>query len=293
MTTPLTPQDWETLSTYLDGQLTATGKRQIQDLIALRPELKQGLEELRRTRAVLRAAPRRRAPRNFTLSPEMAQKVRPRFRWGWTPSFSFASAMATVLLVLSFFFRVNLTQFTPMTALAPVAMTQENTTSGNPPIIIWNAPGSNATGMGGGPAGLGGGDDFGSAEKGIVPSPADSQAAPQQTPGTEPGASPDLPPAIAAAATPAPTNEPRLAAPVAPQPTIEAGITRDGSQSGPILGIAPTEERGKMYVPTQDLYYQADQSTPGNSWQFVQIGLAGVAVIFAAAAFLSWRKAQR
>jgi len=294
MRPPLTPQDWETLSTYLDGQLTETEKRQIQDLMALRPELKQGLEELRRTRAVLRAAPRRRAPRNFTLSAEMAQKARPRFRWGWTPSFSFASAMAAVLLVLSFFFRVNLAQlasFTPMAAQAPMAVSQQNTTaSSNPPIIIWNS----ASGLGGGSADTGGyGGGLGSAENPNIPPAVDSQAVPQTTPsGTETYPSPDQRPGLAAAATPAPTMEPKLAAPLAPQPSAVAGSSRDNYESGPILGIAPAEERGRMIVPTQESSDQAQQTTV-DRWMYVQIGLAGIALVFALAAFITWRKAHR
>lgn len=292
MTTPLTPQDWETLSAYLDGQLTVTEKRQIQDLMALRPELKQGLEELRRTQAVLRAAPRRRAPRNFTLSPAMAQKARPRFRWGWTPSFSFASALATILLVLSFFFRLTpgqLSFFTPMAAQAPMTAAQENASSGEtPPIIVWNQPGYG----GGSPVvGMGGVDS--STGKGGGPA-VDSQAAPEATPrAAEVNPSPDLPPALVAAPTetPAPAVEPTLAAPVTLPPTARAGISRDAYENGPILGIAPTEERGKMYIPAQAMSYPAGQAAADN-WMYIQIGLAGVAVIFALAAFFAWRKAH-
>jgi hypothetical protein len=287
MMSPITPQDWETLSAYLDGQLIETEKRQVQDLMTLRPELKQGLEELRRTRAVLRAAPRRRAPRNFTLSPEMAQKARPRFHWGWTPSLSFASAMAAVLLVLSFFFRMNLPQpsfLAPMAAQAP--MTMERTTS-NPPIIIWN---QQANGLGGAPAGAGVGGDASSTEKMMVSPPIDSQAGPQATPsGTEINPSPDQPPAVAAAVTPSP--EAQLTAPQAASPTVEAATTSDGSGTGPILGIAPTEERGKMIASAQTDYYQAEQPTV-DRWMYVQIGLAGITLVLALAAFFAWRRAH-
>ncbi len=287
----LTPQDWETLSAYLDGQLAETQKRQIQDLMTLRPELKQGLEELRRTRAVLRAAPRRRAPRNFTLSAEMAHKARPRFRWGWTPSFSFASGLAAVLLVLSFFFRVNLAQLsflTPMAAQAPMAVAQQSDVNNStPPIITWNQPG-----LGGGPAsapaGAGGGEGLGSADKALVSPPLVSQALPQDTPvasGTEPA--PDQPPGLAAAATPAPSEEPRMAV---PQPSAEAATSGMGSESGPmILGIAPTEEQGRMFVPAQAIS-ERTQPTSVDRWPYVQIALAGLAMVFALAAFFTWRK---
>ena len=285
MISRLTPQDWETISAYLDGQLSEKEKRQVQDLIALRPELKQGLEDLRRTRAVLRAAPRRRAPRNFTLTPEMAQKARPRFRWGWTPSFSFASAMAAILLVLSFFFRVNLAQLSysmPMAAQAPVAASQENAAGSNPPIIIWNAPG-----VGGAPStgavGMGGGND--STQKLVAPSPSDSQAVPGTTP------MPDVPPALAAAATPEPTTEAALTGPSEPQSTPEGATSKEAGGNNPILGIAPTEEQGRMIVPEKTVNDQARQFTE-DRWIYVQIGLAGVVLIFALAAFFTWRKSH-
>ncbi len=290
----LTPQDWETLSAYLDGQLAETEKRQIQDLITLRPELKQGLEELRRTRAVLRAAPRRRAPHNFTLSAEMVQKARPRFRWGWTPSFSFASGLAAVLLVLSFFFRVNLAQlsfFSPMAAPAPMAVTNQSTNSSNPPIITWNQPG-----FGGGPAsappGAGMGGALGSADTAIVTPPPDRQVLPQDTPAaTETGPAPDTQPGMVAA-TSVPPEGPLTAAPLAPQPTAEAATSKAASEGGAvILGIAPTEEQGRMFVPDQAISDRT-QPAPDNRWPYVQIGLGGFAVLFALAAFFTWRKSH-
>ena len=290
----LTPQDWETLSTYLDGQLAETDKRQIQDLIALRPELKQGLEELRRTRAVLRAAPRRRAPHNFTLSAEMAQKARPRFHWGWTPSFSFASGLAAVLLVLSFFFRVNLAQpsfFSPMAAQAPMAAASQNANSSNPSIITWNQPGFGGGGPASAPPGAGMGSGLGSGDNTSVSPPLTSQALPQDTPAaTETGPAPDIKPGQVAA-TPVPTEGPLTAAPLAPQPTADAGARELASKSGPILGIAPTEEQGRMFVPDQ-VISDRTQPTPDNRWQYVQIGLAGFAVLFALAAFSTWRKSH-
>jgi hypothetical protein len=290
----LTPQDWETLSAYLDAQLAETEKRQIQDLMALRPELKQGLEDLRRTRAVLRAAPRRRAPRNFTLSAEMAHKARPRFRWGWTPSFSFASGLAAVLLVLSFFFRVNLAQISlsaPMAAQAPMALAQQSEAYSNtPPIITWNQPGYGG-GAASAPAGAGAGDALDSAGKAIAPPVVDSQALPQDTPAvTETEPVPDQQPGLAAA-TVAPSEAPRAAAPLAAQSTSEAVTNATGRESGPILGIAPTEEQGRMFVPDQTI---SDRTEPASvdRWPYVQIGLAGFAVLFALGAFFTWRKAH-
>jgi len=168
MNAPLTPQDWEFLSTYLDGQLSPAEARRAQDVLARRPELGPALDELRRTRAVLRAASRRRAPRNFTLTPAMARQARPRswFHFGWAPSLRFTSALATLLLVLSFFVRLPATGLpaAPLAAQAPMAAqadgfaAQEKAAANEasvPPIIIWNDGGRGAAGLGAGdsPAG--------------------------------------------------------------------------------------------------------------------------------------------
>ena len=64
-------QDWETLSAYLDGQLTPRELTHLETRLSSDPELRTALEELRQTRGVLRSLPKLRVPRNFTLSPEM------------------------------------------------------------------------------------------------------------------------------------------------------------------------------------------------------------------------------
>jgi len=63
------------------------------------PELQQGFEELRRTKAVLRSLPRYHVPRNFTLTPAMIGKEsQPRL----FSVMRLASIMASILLVLTF-----------------------------------------------------------------------------------------------------------------------------------------------------------------------------------------------
>lgn len=65
-------RDWEALSAYLDNQLKPKDRVHLESLLAQSPELRSAFEELRRTRAVLRSQKRLRAPRNFTLTAEMA-----------------------------------------------------------------------------------------------------------------------------------------------------------------------------------------------------------------------------
>lgn len=100
-------RDFEKLSAYLDGQLAPSERKKLEERMRARPELRTALEEMDRTRALLRMAPRRRAPRNFTLTPAMVGADRPAKRQpgrfpSLFPALSFASAIATLALVVSF-----------------------------------------------------------------------------------------------------------------------------------------------------------------------------------------------
>ena len=304
MTTPLTPKDWELLSAYLDGQLSDAEKRQVQDLLALRPDLGQGLDELRRTRAVLRAAPSRRAPRNFTLTPAMVQKPRRRLTWGWAPSFGFASALATVLLVLSFFFHlpVQALSNTAAPAAAPAPLTARNSagSEATPPIILWQDNGQGATGMGG----MGGAPASSSPAAGIEPTAApnfSAQSAPTDTPPAAALVRPNLAPestttpeATAAAPAAEKSAPPLAAAPLATTAAASGAAATAALENGPILGIAPQQDRGKLIVPTQgasDAYAVHAIEEP-STWPWVQTGLAGVALVCAALAIWLWRRAR-
>lgn len=101
MTTNLTPRDWEALSAYLDGQLAPKEQQLLEARMRSRADLRAAMEELRRTRAVLRAHLEVRAPRNFTLTPEMAG-VRPRSRptVAFFPALRLTSAISSLLFVL-------------------------------------------------------------------------------------------------------------------------------------------------------------------------------------------------
>ena len=98
MTTQVSSHDWEALSAYLDGQLSPRERARLETRLKTDVDLQQALQELRRTRAVLRNLPKLRAPRNYMLSPEMAgvRKEQPRVY----PVFRFASLLASLLFVL-------------------------------------------------------------------------------------------------------------------------------------------------------------------------------------------------
>src|SRR5450759_1888565 len=174
MTPRIFPDDWETLSAYLDGQLSDRESSQLRQRLDAQPELQRALDELQRTKMVLRSAPRRRVPRNFTLTPAMVPTPKPWFRL--VPILGFASALAFLLLVLSFGFTllpgfnnsaqmlaaapaVSQAPAATRAALAPQANDGTSQSNAQPPFIIWNGSG----GLGGGPALAGGGNKGGSA----------------------------------------------------------------------------------------------------------------------------------
>jgi len=105
MSNQLSPKEWQTLSAYLDGQLSERETRQVEARLRTQPDLQSGLEELRHTRMLLRSLPKRRAPRNFTLTREMAEQIRPARQKAQPRFFStlrLVSAFASFLLVMTF-----------------------------------------------------------------------------------------------------------------------------------------------------------------------------------------------
>lgn len=301
MNAPLTPQDWEILSAYLDGQLTEAEQNRVRVLLERRPELREELEVLRRTRQVLRAAPRRRAPRNFTLTPAMARQARPPSFWSRAsvPSFGFASALATLLFVLSFFFRMTplgTTNLAPMMAAAPeAARDRAQSEYGVPtsaPIINWQGgtPTGVAGGMGGGPGKVAGASTPApqlAAEATRVSAPDQSLLAPTPTPVIE------SQPRAVAQPTMAETTVAK-AVPVSPPAPTGSNSDAAPTTNGPILGVAATEERGQMVVPTREgLDTFVDQPESEWEWGWVQAGLAGGALLCGLIAFILWRRSHR
>lgn len=99
MTTP-SFRDVEQISAFLDGKLPQDEAARLQLRIVADPELSSVYRQLSQTRTLLRKLPARRAPRNFTLTPKMAGVKAPTPRS--FPLFRFASAFASLLLVLTF-----------------------------------------------------------------------------------------------------------------------------------------------------------------------------------------------
>ena len=92
--------DIEQLSSYLDGQLSPSESARLESRIAADPELASAFNDIRAARGILRKLPSRKAPRNFTLTRQMVG-LKPPLPRSYS-FFRFSTALATVLLVLTF-----------------------------------------------------------------------------------------------------------------------------------------------------------------------------------------------
>jgi anti-sigma factor RsiW len=93
-------RDVEKLSAYLDGQLKPSEVARLESRLQTEPELASILRDLRQAQGLLRQLPQRRAPRNFTLTPQMVGQKPPLPRT--YPVFRFATVLATLFLFLTF-----------------------------------------------------------------------------------------------------------------------------------------------------------------------------------------------
>lgn len=263
----LSPKDWQQLSEYLDGQLSSRDQNRLEQRLRERADLREGLEELRQTRVLLRSVRMQRAPRNFTLTPAMVRQSRPSIWRELVPVLNFASAMAALALVAILALQLLPGALPAATsreagaqpttaAAAPAAApllaqdTGQPGTGGTPAVVVqWNGnPAINqpqVTGRGGGGGGSGQGQSgnleappvtvpgFAIPQPGDTaqPNPAEkSFAAPQ-------GATPAAPSSETGLA-PAPTETPAAGAPLA-NPTVESPAPTENPTTEAPAAAAP------------------------------------------------------
>lgn len=314
--TRLSPKEWQLLSAYLDDQVSPRERIQIEKKLASDDAFRQAFENLRQTRAVIRAMPRRRVPRNFTLTPDMVPAKR---GLRLIPVFRFSSAFAAIAAVILFALQLLPTMMRAgAPAAAPVALemaaASEQSVSTEPPLIFWGEPGAQAEksaggygGGGGGTAyGLGGGapDTFFGAPV-YAATPSIQFEIPQAT--AEPGvgaAETGANAAPAVEATPYPTPTPYIEMTEAPaaeealQATAAPETERDLSApaGNPVLGLRP-EDSGKVLAESQPAEttqaVEADQPVTWRDWLLpAAIGLAALSCLTAIAAFVLWKKSR-
>lgn len=247
----ISPKEWILLSSYLDDELNPREKARLESRLLADPGLREALSSLQRTKEILRRTPARRAPRNFTLPAKMAH-ARPSTTLRLVPALRFSSAvaaLAAVFLMVStlmggFSFgrqmaaspedRAAKEAATLQFESAPsIASEEVPAAEGSPPpVVYWGGPPQplQAYGMGGGaadspPYGMGGGDGTNPPQVMVMP--------------TEPAETFKMQPT----AVPAPL--------AAVTPTAEAQLPEQPlSGSGPILGVAPSDQQGEILPET-------------------------------------------
>lgn len=107
MTTPrpslhsIPPPDVDLLSAYLDDQLSTGDRAALEARLNAEPTLQDGLEQLRRTVAVLRAVPEVAIPRSFRLDPAKYRRSIPYWaRYGTMRAVAMVGSAAATFMIL-------------------------------------------------------------------------------------------------------------------------------------------------------------------------------------------------
>ncbi|MEJ2349608.1 MAG: hypothetical protein P8Y03_07480 [Anaerolineales bacterium] len=266
MKTRISKRDWEALSAYIDEQLTDRERSRLESRLQSDQNLQTALEELQHTRAILRSLPKLRAPRNYTLTRQMVPERRERPRV--YPVLSFASALATLLLVL-----VLVGDYFAPRAAIPAPVSESRAPSAAQPQAQQFPP--SAPGLGGGAPEAAPSEEDQEQQKSI-------EVAPQGTPTPQP----TRPPAMLAAplASEAPAGESSEGA--TPQ---EIGPTPVPPTEQPVPSTAVRGLGGAQLEPSATPQQEAlPRGQVGRTLFFrvLEITLAAVAVIPGVAALL-------
>lgn len=274
MSKKLTINDWELLSAYLDEKLSPAENTRIEALLETVPEFKKSLKELTYTRHLLRSLPQKRAPRNFTLSPEQNKHKTPIRNLWLQPALSFVSIAAAVALVAIFTgtYLMRGAGLAKPVAYAPEmaadSSNQAAESNSNPVIINWVPVFATGKGGGGGgtpeESGVFGGGAGGAGEAVI-------QTLPE---------------------SPFPVLEPTLESLTAPLPTTAPEtITRSIDQSDlstMILGLPNPADEGK--IVESEPVRQARADLPLNIRTILMVISGVIAVLTGAAALILRRR---
>ncbi|HWQ04366.1 MAG TPA: hypothetical protein VN452_03325 [Longilinea sp.] len=312
----ISASEWQLLSAYLDDQVSSDERIQIERKLDSDAAFRQAMLSLQKTRLVIRSMPRRKVPRNFTLTSEMVP-VRGTFQL--FPLLRFSSAFAAIAAVVLFAVQLLPGMFnagTQMAAPAAVDMTAAENASGPvPPMIYWGSP-PLATGKGGGgggdgssasvyPGGMGGGAPdtvFGVPSGAATPGIQFEIPQPTNPAGIGGAAVLEATPTVASALplepTPAATGTQVPPLTLAPEPT--AGPETQRSQAtlsgNPVLGLRP-QDSGKVIADSQPLENTTatqEHPTPAGRALLLPaaIGLAVLAAVTAIAAWIIWKKSH-
>lgn len=89
-------RDWQLLSEYIDGELSERKRIRLESRLDSERGLRTALQRIKKTRRILRTAPRLSAPKDFVLTPDMLPQ---RQQKSFFPVLRFATVLVSVLLV--------------------------------------------------------------------------------------------------------------------------------------------------------------------------------------------------
>jgi hypothetical protein len=288
MRTKLSSRELQLLSAYLDGELSKKDQKRVERLLSDHPAAISSLEKLRQVKSVIKLLPIHKVPRNFTISTEdVSRSLIPNL----AGVLRYASAVSAVLLIVVIAFDfISSYQSAPVElgfARSNAEIMFEEKSIGSveeeAPIIIWH-PAAPPTGEGYGIGGGRGGDgDSDLQHEMLLPdvniAPSDDQA--------------EEVPSIAQEGITAETEQ--LPQVVGEQPQADAEKYDQESkspedESGPILGIRPSESQG-MIEPFDEIPEAVIEVPETISLRLVEIVLAGLTISAALlAGFLRKRK---
>ena len=140
MSEKMNERDWVMLSAYLDDQLDAHSKLQLEDRLIREEQLQNVFQSLRQIRVALHSLPQYKVPRNFTLVKDV-QKQKTTSLPAFTSVLRVASVMATVALLVTGYLQLFLRQapaVSVMTEMATAADAQLTQVDQAPaPLIFW------------------------------------------------------------------------------------------------------------------------------------------------------------
>lgn len=259
----LSEKQWQTLSAYLDGELTPTEKTALENQLETDPVLKKEYLSLFQTRRLLRDLPQKRIPRNFILTPEMVFKSSPAARFLF-PTFSAASALAAFLFVMTLLVGRISTPASTFALQAPLTSKVELSTGGQsqitptPMIIFWGNQAAEGKGGGGG--------------------------------GMEPGRAFSVPLESAPLASES-TSSPEIAA------MEHAAEQEPITGSGPILGVRESAQAPEVAIQPFIADEQLNEKmvtgpSPAQNQPIFQTILAGLAIVFGLSAWYFFRETR-
>ena len=279
-------RDIELISAYIDSRLSPAENTEVKERLISDPLFKQLLNDLAYTRRLLQALPKKRAPRNFTISAERAPV--PRRAFWLQPALSFVSVAAAVTLVVVFassFLLGGASKAAPGVSVSQSAelRAMEDSEAATPAIINWNP----VFGIGGGgedtyAGGVGGGGAGGPGWD-VSATEVASEPAATETPADE------IPPEMALIPETPVEEEPPLTAMAEPESEPMAKTAAEDDLSTLILGLPDEESQGDVIAPASDQLREAQRTRDAFPVTTIMI-VSGIIAVLAGIAALILRR---